>query len=265
MQTSQYHIFSLPPELLESLTPRNLVNRAPSRKSTPEPVASVSKSGPRACNICQGVIFLDLNEQRVHFRSDWHRYNVKTRLNGGQTVTESNFSNLIDGTFAGPSRDPPFSTLYYMFSGLEDSLSGSESSDDDDDSDAVNILLNRTKRLTSRSPSPNRINSPRTALSWFHSPPSTQIGIYRSILPLHTETDAYLKELRMMQSPVPDGRRWAMFMIAGGHFAGAVVRVGRLDDEDVTNEKGRQNKPKRPKPDTEVLRHKTFHRYTSKS
>lgn len=259
MQTSQYHIFSLPPELLDSLTPRNLVNRAPSRR-TPEPVASVSKSGPRACNICQGVIFLDLDEQRIHFRSDWHRYNVKTRLNGGKTVTESAFSNLIDGTFA----DPILRFKHYMFAGLEDSLSGSESSDgDDSDSDAVDILLNKTKRLTARSPSPDPTKLPQTALSWFHSPPSTQIGIYRSILPLRTETDGYLKELRMMQSPVPEGRTWAMFMIAGGHFAGAVVRVSRPDDEDVGNEKGRQNKPKKPKPDTEVLLHKTFHRYTS--
>ena len=155
---------------------------------------------------------------------------------------------------------------HYTFVGLEDSLSGSESSDDDnDDSDAVDILLNKTKRLTTRSPSPDPINSPRTALSWFHSPPSTQIGIYRSILPLNTETGAYLKELRMMQSPVPEGRTWAMFMIAGGHFAGAVVRVGRPDAEEVGNEKGRQNKPPKPKPDTEVLLHKTFHRYTSES
>jgi len=148
--------------------------------------------------------------------------------------------------------------------GLEDSLSGSESSDEDeDDSDTVNTLLNKTKRLANRSPSPKSSprNAPRTALSWFHSPPSTQIGIYRSILPLQTEADAYIKELRMMQSPVPEGRTWAMFMIAGGHFAGAVVRVGRTDDGDTDSEN--KKKPKRPKPDTEVLLHKTFHRYTS--
>lgn len=68
----------------------------------------------------------------------------------------------------------------------------------------------------------------------------------------------------MMQSPVPHGRTWAMFMIAGGHFAGAVVRVGQPTHEDTGDEKGRQNKPKRPKPDTEVLLHKTFHRYTTR-
>ena len=60
-----------------------------------------------------------------------------------------------------------------------------------------------------------------------------------------------------------------MFMVAGGHFAGAVVRVSKeedqvfKEDEDVAGKKKkRQNKLK---PDTEVLKHKTFHRYTSES
>lgn len=100
MQTSQYHIFSLPLGLLDSLTPRNLVNRAPSRPKTPETAANTSKStGPRACNICQGVVFLDVDEQRAHYRSDWHRYNVKTRLNGGHSVSEVAFSQLVEGKF----------------------------------------------------------------------------------------------------------------------------------------------------------------------
>lgn len=99
MQTSHYHIFSLPPELLDSLTPRNLVNRVPSKPTTPEPVVTETKSGPRACAICNGITFLDVNEQRAHFRSDWHRYNVKTRLNGGKTVSESAFAQLVEGEF----------------------------------------------------------------------------------------------------------------------------------------------------------------------
>lgn len=100
MQAAQFHLFSLPSELLHSLTPRNLVNRPTSRIPTPEPVVPVSKSGPRACNICQGTVFLNVNEQRAHFRSDWHRYNVKTRLSGGQTVSEATFVQLLDGKFS---------------------------------------------------------------------------------------------------------------------------------------------------------------------
>jgi hypothetical protein len=98
MQTSQYHIFALPPELLHSLTPRHLVNRPPSRPRTPE-LAPVTKSGPRACNVCQGIVFLTVDDQRSHFRSDWHRYNVKTRLSGGQAVSEAAFAQLLDSMF----------------------------------------------------------------------------------------------------------------------------------------------------------------------
>ncbi len=56
-------------------------------------------------------------------------------------------------------------------------------------------------------------------------------------------------------------------MVAGGHFAGAVVRVQRPEDDE-ENEDGKaskKGKQKKPKPDTEVLKHKTFHRYTSAS
>ena len=62
-----------------------------------------------------------------------------------------------------------------------------------------------------------------------------------------------------------NGRIWSMFMLAGGHFAGAVVRVSPSDNEDEQGEGVTKKKPKKPKPDTEVLRHKTFHRYTSLS
>ena len=152
--------------------------------------------------------------------------------------------------------------------GLEDSLSGSASSDDDDgESDAVNALVDKAKRLTTRSPSPETGPGklPVSALIWFHSPPSTQLGVYRAVLPLNTEPDAYLKTLRTMQSTVASGRKWAMFMVAGGHFAGAIVRVSRAeDDAEEESPNARKNKQKKPKQETEVLLHKTFHRYTSK-
>lgn len=96
----QYHVYSLPLELLETLTPRNLFSHAPPRSPSPiiqEIVGATSASGVRACNICLGATFLDVDEQRTHFRSDWHRYNVKTRLNGGQPVSETDFSQLVDG------------------------------------------------------------------------------------------------------------------------------------------------------------------------
>ncbi|KIY70796.1 hypothetical protein CYLTODRAFT_391554 [Cylindrobasidium torrendii FP15055 ss-10] len=245
-----YHIFSLPSELLETLTPRHLVNE-PSRPRSPSPKPIATKLGPttnglgsRACNICNGAVFQDTEEQRSHYRSDWHRYNVKTRLNGHAAVSEADFAKLVDT--------------------LDDSLSGSESSSDEsDDSDAVNALVSKNKRAARpNSPEEEARAAPVTALTWFHSPPSTQIGIYRMVFPAG-QTD-YLRELKAMQSS-PTERTWALFMTAGGHFAGAIVRVAIADDEKVASSTltGKKSQ-KGPKPEIEVLRHKTFHRYTTR-
>lgn len=113
---------------------------------------------------------------------------------------------------------------------------------------------------------------PNTPLTWFHSPPATQLGIYKAIFPSGlissrspNVSQLFLDELKVMQNGGgEEGRKWALFMVAGGHFAGAVVRVSKPDgeeDEVVVTKKG---KPRKPKPDTEVLKHKTFHRYTTR-
>ena len=151
--------------------------------------------------------------------------------------------------------------------GLEDSISGSASSSDDSDSeesDTVRTLLQKA-RVSSRSPSPSSGPVvPQTALAWFHSPPSTQIGVYKAIFDVSSSNESYVEDLKAMQKDVEEGRTWVMFMVAGGHFAGAIVRVSS-PAEDGEDSAGMRKKPKRPKPDTEVLRHKTFHRYTSPS
>ncbi|KAH9946497.1 hypothetical protein B0H21DRAFT_743120 [Amylocystis lapponica] len=237
-----YHVFSLPRELLDTLVPRNVVNQAepPSRSKSSSPVQA-SATGARACNICLGATFPDVDEQRVHFRSDWHRYNVKMRLNGANPVSEVQFSQLVDG--------------------LEDSISGSASSSEgeSDDSDAIAMLVHKTRNLA-RSPSPSSAtpSSPQTPLAWFHSPPSTQIGVYKALFPTSSTTSSHLSDLRELQKGGDEGRTWAIFMVAGGHFAGAIVRD---DDQGGLTKKG---KPKKPKPSTEVLKHKTFHRYTTR-
>lgn len=252
MSSSQYHVFSLPKELLDTLIPRNDFDQAQAsppeaRSESPVPAAA-SGASSRACNVCLGAMFADVDEQRAHYRSDWHRYNVKVRLNGGAPVSESQFAQLVDG--------------------LEDSISGSASSSegDSEDSDAVATLIHKTRKLA-RSPSPDSAipTAPQTPLAWFHSPPSTQVGVYKALFPSGTPAPSYLDELKEMQNGGDRGRTWAMFMTAGGHFAGAIVRVKAADSE-VDDQGGltKKGKPRKPKPDTEVLKHKTFHRYTTR-
>ncbi|KIY52931.1 hypothetical protein FISHEDRAFT_69388 [Fistulina hepatica ATCC 64428] len=249
----QYYLYSLPKDLLNGLTPRNLINNAvPSRSPSPKPdtfAADTILDGKFGCNICPEAIFSDVNEQRLHFRSDWHRFNVKMRLNGGTTVPESGFAQLVDE--------------------IQDSLSGSETSDESDvdsSDDAVTTLVKKNKIARSDPQDDINVqNAPRTAIMWFHSPPSTQIGVYRTIFSSpRADPLSHLSALKDMQAPSPHGRIWAMFMVAGGHFAGAIVRVSYPESDDTVEDIPKKGKQKRPRPDTEVLKHKTFHRYTTR-
>jgi len=100
--------YNLPRELLDTLTLQSLrldkppppdYKHVPNADPTDGAVNPGANVGTRACNICLGVTFMDVDEQRIHFRSDWHRYNVKTRLSGGQAVSEEAFSRLVEGMF----------------------------------------------------------------------------------------------------------------------------------------------------------------------
>jgi hypothetical protein len=164
---------------------------------------------------------------------------------------------------------------------LSDSISGSESTESDaeadsDAEDAVHTALRRAHvQSTGRSDSPSHEeltkSIPRSPIQWFHSSPSTQIGIYTAVFPLGMDPNDYVAEIKRMQLPVSaktdigagdddGGRLWTLFMIAGGHFAGMVVRVSNTSDHLNPHAK---NKGKHKPPEYEVLMHKTFHRYTS--
>ncbi|GJJ11214.1 hypothetical protein Clacol_005446 [Clathrus columnatus] len=251
-----YHVFSLPKELLDTLTPRTLVPpRNPSPPPLPKTFVPSNPTGSKSCNVCLGSAFADVDDQRVHFKSDWHRYNVKLRLRGENAVTEPRFSSLIEG--------------------LEDSLSGSASSSDEESDDqtpdSVRALLQKSQR-SQRPSSPNEDipQIARNPIIWFHSPPSTQIGVYRLLFPRDLPQTQYLSGLKDMQNGGPYGRRWLMLMVAGGHFAGMIAQVCRPHEdepeEEVSNKKKKKRKPQNPKtrPEIEVLKHKTFHRYTTR-
>ena len=264
-----FYIFSLPPDLLDTLRPRTLVDPPTPRVPSPPLRPPAPTTGSKSCNICLGASFADVDDQRAHFRSDWHRYNVKLRLRGVDVVTESRFASLVEGEINCFSCN-----LSSFVQGLEDSLSGSASDDDDDDDDeSDDSSPDAVRALLSKSHSPARVESPtsairnlpRTALTWFHSPPSTQIGIYNALFPLKMPQTSYLLGLKDLQRGGSNGRRWTMLMVAGGHFAGLVAQVRRPDEadaEEATSE-GKGKKKSKQKPEIEVIRHKTFHRYTS--
>jgi hypothetical protein len=101
------HIFSIPTYIVDSLKLR----QGPSYGSVFDPIPSkgrdeagsqtpaVSNASFLACASCQGAAFSDVDEQRAHFRSDWHRYNVKARLKDPnfKSMNEAEFGELVEG------------------------------------------------------------------------------------------------------------------------------------------------------------------------
>lgn len=146
---------------------------------------------------------------------------------------------------------------------LAESLSGSESSTNSSSSgDAVSALLQRKQRQGIDEAQPDgdyMPNLPRSPIAWFHAPneyPETQFGVYTALFPVGTEPANYVGALRDLQTQGSDDRLWTMLATAGGHFAGLVVRV-KIPREDGAS------KSKKPMPEMEIIKHKTFHRYTS--
>lgn len=150
-----------------------------------EDLSKLTVSSNKSCSTC-GVTFDSTDEQRAHFKLDWHRFNIANKLKGNlKAITEEQFEEQLDNL----------------------SLSGSESDESETEED---ILSEKTSRL----PKLFMTNSDN---------PLQVYSIYRAILP-------DLKEKTTL--------KWAVFMLGGGHFAGAIFDNGI------------------------AILHKTFHCYT---
>lgn len=62
-----------------------------------------------SCSFCN-TVFEDQTQQRLHYKLDWHRYNLKQRLNGLKSVTEDAFNILEEKGF--------FISITALFSGV---------------------------------------------------------------------------------------------------------------------------------------------------
>lgn len=109
-------VYSIPPELLSNLTVRSIqqdaqdpLDAAPSRSEVDglsKPTVSSAFSGAAAagsgaggtlrCQTCPNAGFETVEEQREHFKSDWHRYNAKAKLTG-RIVTAEEWDNMVEG------------------------------------------------------------------------------------------------------------------------------------------------------------------------
>jgi hypothetical protein len=206
------YAFSLPRELLDSLqlraihtdTPVDDNNQPTSSRNTLKVNDASPSSTSLGCAACGVSSFQTVADQRDHFRSDWHRYNVKLRLGGGsdaKPVGEEEFAAMLDckpKLIDSPSiaRILCAHLQFSYLPALSASISGSESSSSSSNAssasstNAVSRLLRKhdlsKAHLDDDEDSPFS-SVPRSPLLWFSADqalvPDTQLGIYRTIFP----------------------------------------------------------------------------------
>lgn len=64
--------------------------KAPAPEPKPKPKLGFS------CNSCPNADFNDLGEHRAHFKTDWHKFNVKRKSRTMETISEAEFSVLTE-------------------------------------------------------------------------------------------------------------------------------------------------------------------------
>lgn len=150
------------------------------------------------CNTCI-LQFLDVDEQRAHFKTDFHRYNLKRKMNGKPPVEEETFEDNLDCL-------------------SESSISGSDeeaedvSPDDDGEDDSVQGTdANRALGVPTANDSV-KLQFPNPASD------GGFLIVYKAALPDQTS----LASLRNIGS-------WIVIMAGGGHFCAAMWgRTGNL-------------------------------------
>nr|XP_050852138.1 ankyrin repeat and zinc finger domain-containing protein 1-like isoform X1 [Vespula vulgaris] len=215
-----------------------------------------------SCSFCN-TVFEDKKHQRLHYKLDWHRYNLKQRLNGLKSISEDSFNLLAD-------------------EGDVSSLSGSEvDSDNEDDtgtsetggsssvytknnesiSKNENSSIVKSKKQEKKGKSAELVSDSsdtecneeisrekknqellaianRHSKVFFENDDGNIFSIYRCLL--HNKKEIPEMDNEMIAQAMNSGKKtsWTIIMVGGGHFAAAVFQDG------------------------EPIVHKTFHSYT---
>ncbi|KAF5811736.1 putative transcription factor C2H2 family [Helianthus annuus] len=219
---------ALIPELATTATINKENNLEEEDESTKD--KSVSSSEKWTCNTCKSS-FESLLDQRSHFKSDFHRINVKLTVAGKDTVKEDDFDEWTSDSLV---KDFDIS-----------SISGSEDEDDRETSlrnDTNKELLGSNKRKIFVQLSNGEIVSlwkslfldDTVKIIFEHSKSSTMLD---DVLPCVTEREMTVRLRYVAHEPRDNTHFRVMLLASGGHFAGCVFDGNS------------------------VVAHKTFHRY----
>ncbi|XP_032073618.1 ankyrin repeat and zinc finger domain-containing protein 1 [Thamnophis elegans] len=176
---------------------------APETKELQQAKLILEVSDRMYCSVCSKT-FENRDEQKEHYRLDWHRFNLKQRLLGHQMLTAEEFEAKTQADDVS-------------------SISGSDSSDceSNSESESQSCLNGERKGIGYCNPRSQRV--------LFKNSEAQLISVFRCVL-LNTtkgslEEPANLVASLQRQNPQTS---WVILMAGGGHFAGAVFQGNEI-------------------------------------
>ncbi|PNF40559.1 Ankyrin repeat and zinc finger domain-containing protein 1 [Cryptotermes secundus] len=140
------------------------------------------------CSFCNAK-FEDQAQEILHYKSDWHRYNLNRKLDDLKPVTEEKFTQLEDDML---------------------SILGSESeSEDGKSSDSIPSSVANLARHTK---------------VFFENEDGKILSMYRCLLHGKKEVPENDEQLIQMAMKVAANPVWAIIMLGGGHFAAGIFQ-----------------------------------------
>ncbi|CAF1295676.1 unnamed protein product [Adineta ricciae] len=159
---------------------------------------ALSISDTLACTTCQ-IQFSDRSEQTLHFKSDWHRFNLKRKLRNQVAISSEKFEDMEKDI---------------------SSISGSDSSNDDlsDSESVLNISADGSYNSCAR-------NNPKIVLTLNDG---RHLSLYRCLLHGKKNFPEESQELILTAQRLPLCTYWCIVMAAGGHFAIALFERDKI-------------------------------------
>ncbi|XP_057223573.1 ankyrin repeat and zinc finger domain-containing protein 1 isoform X3 [Malurus melanocephalus] len=175
----------------------------PAAPSCEEKANGVTEVPERMCCLTCGQAFGSREEQTEHYRLDWHRFNLKQRLLGRQTLPAEVFEEKTR-------------------TGDVSSISGSDS----DSSDASS----ESELPPSASDSCETPQIPRSHKVLLRNAKGQFISAYRCVLGAGKGGIEEPVELTASLQSLSASTCWVVLMMGGGHFAGAVFRGPQVQE-----------------------------------
>ena len=162
----------------------------PEDVSEPVPAPVEAPASSRSCSYCQ-VQFESLEDQRDHFKLDWHRYNLKQSLAGKKAISEEAFEAVLKDIEADEDNE----------------ISASDSDDDSEDSDSDHV---NTRHRHIQGTKVQFLGTNDTVLS---------INKCLILDPKSRDQPSDADLVTLLEN-APKRLTWAVLMLGGGHFAG---------------------------------------------